>query len=48
MPEYYKFTFSNGDVNLNPMFNFVRAIFDNPELAHNQSIFIAKHLYEQK
>ncbi|MCB9226255.1 MAG: nucleoid-associated protein [Chitinophagales bacterium] len=47
VPEYYKFTFSNGDVNLNPMFNFVRAIFDNPELAHNQSIFIAKHLYEQ-
>lgn len=47
VPEFYKFTFSNGDVNLNPMFNFAKAIFENPEIAHNQSIFIAKHLYEQ-
>lgn len=47
VPEFYKFTFSNGDVNLNPVFNFARAIFSNPDLAHNQSIFIAKHLYEQ-
>lgn len=46
-PEFYGFTFSNDDLNLNPMFNFSRAIFNNPELLHNQSIFIAKHLYEQ-
>ena len=46
-PEYYGFTFSNGDVNLNPVYSFAKAIFSNPELMHNQSIFIAKHLYEQ-
>ena len=46
-PEFYGFTFSNDDVNLNPMFNFAKAIFTNPDLLHNQSIFIAKHLYEQ-
>lgn len=46
-PDFHGFTFSNEDLNLNPMFNFSRAIFNNPELLHNQSIFIAKHLYEQ-
>lgn len=46
-PEFYGFTFSNDDVTLNPMFNFAKAIFGNPDLLHNQSIFIAKHLYEQ-
>lgn len=46
-PYFYGFTFSNNDLNLNPMYNFARAIFDNPELLHNQSIFIAKHLYEK-
>lgn len=46
-PEFYGFTFSNEDVTLNPMFNFASAIFKDPELLHNQSVFIAKHLYEQ-
>lgn len=46
-PEFYGFTFSNDDVTLNPMFNFAKAIFRDPGLLHNQSVFIAKHLYEQ-
>ncbi|MCD8529067.1 MAG: nucleoid-associated protein [Chitinophagales bacterium] len=46
-PEFYGFTFSNDDFTLNPLFTFARAIFTNPNLLHNQSIFIAKHLYEQ-
>jgi hypothetical protein len=46
-PDFYSFTFSNDDVSLNPMFQFAKAIFNNPELLHNQSIFIAKHLYDK-
>jgi hypothetical protein len=46
-PDFYQFTFSNDDVSLNPMFQFARAIFNNPDLLHNQSVFIAKHLYDK-
>ncbi len=46
IPEYFAFTFSNNDVNMNPLFQYVSSIFDHPESFHLQSINIAKHLYE--
>jgi hypothetical protein len=46
-PDFFKFTFSNDDVNLNPVYQFARAIFNNPQILHNQSVFIAKHLYDK-
>ncbi len=44
-PEFYNFTFSNEDHNLNPMFQFCSALFDG-ESVKDQSVNIAKHLYE--
>lgn len=46
-PDFYEFTFSNGDLSLNPMYQFSKVIFSNPDILHNQSIFIAKHLYDK-
>lgn len=45
-PEYYSFTFSNDDIELNPVYNYVSEIFDNKKNLHEQSVNIAKHLYE--
>lgn len=45
-PEFYKFTFSTGDVALNPVYSFVSNIFDNEQFLHEQSVNIARHLYE--
>jgi hypothetical protein len=45
-PEYYAFTFSNDDLSLNAVRKFVQAIFSSPEDFHDNSIHIAKHLYE--
>lgn len=44
--EYYHF---HHDVNLdfNEVYTFVSGIFDNPESLHEQSINLAKHLYNQ-
>ena len=44
--EYYNFTSSNEDFNLNPVFQFSRAIFTSVKSFHINSINIAKHLYE--
>src|SRR5690606_23368290 len=44
--EFYSFTFSNGDFNLNPVYTFASAIFDHPDSFHINSIHLAKHLYE--
>jgi 37-kD nucleoid-associated bacterial protein len=46
VPEYYGFTFTNQDINLNPLFNFATSIFDNKKELHLNSIDIAKHLFE--
>lgn len=35
------------DLNLNEVFVYVSKIFDNPEQLHEQSVNLAKHLYEQ-
>ena len=45
-PEFYSFTFTNEDFNLNTLFNFSSQIFDNPESFHSISVNIVKHLYE--
>ena len=45
-PEYFSFTFSNEDIDLNPVYNYVSEIFDNPDALHSQSVNLAKHLFE--
>ena len=45
-PEFFAFTFVNGDFNLNPLFSFVAKIFANNQSLHANSVDIAKHLYE--
>ena len=44
--EYYNLVHDT-DLNLNEVFVYVSKIFDNPEQLHEQSINLAKHLYEQ-
>ncbi len=46
-PEYYNFTFPNGDFTLNPVFNFVSAIFNDPATLHTNSVNLAQLLYER-
>ena len=43
--EYYKL-FHEGQLELNEVFTYVSAIFDNPENLHDQSVKLAKHLFE--
>ncbi len=45
-PEFYSFTFSNDDFTMNPLFNYAMQVFAEPELLHETSTSIAKHLYE--
>jgi hypothetical protein len=44
--ELYRFTHPT-DLSLNEVYTFVSKIFEHPESLHEQSIEIAKHLYEQ-
>lgn len=46
-PEYSTFSYPNGDLVMNPVFNIVNNIFDDPDSLHEQSVHIAKHLYER-
>ncbi len=46
-PEYYHFDYTSGELELNPIYNFVSNIFDNQSLLLEQSIKIARHLYEK-
>ena len=36
--EFWQFTSSNGDVNLNPVYSFAQQIFQHPDSFHFQSI----------
>jgi hypothetical protein len=45
-PEFYNFTFSNNDFNLNPLYSFASKAFDDNSLLLEQSNDIAKLLYE--
>ena len=43
--EYYHLT-HDSDINLNEIYSYASAIFDNPNTIFEQSINIAKHLYQ--
>lgn len=45
VPEFYSFTFSNGDFLLNPVFNFAGNIFDSVKSFHKNSVSAATLLY---
>ncbi len=45
-PEFYSFTSQSEDFKLNPLFNFAAQLFDDQDGFHNNSVDIAKHLYE--
>ncbi len=44
--ELYRFAHTT-DLSLNEVYTYAAKIFDKPELLHQQSVEIAKHLYEQ-
>lgn len=44
--EYFQF-YHESDLSLNEVYTYVSKIFDNPETLHEQSVNLAKHLYEQ-
>jgi hypothetical protein len=44
-PEYYSFTFADGDFTMNPVFKFSSEIFEEPAMVHENSIHLAQHLY---
>ncbi len=46
LPEYYGFTFSASDFTLNPLYQLITKIFDDPHQLHSLSVDIAKHLYD--
>jgi hypothetical protein len=46
IPEFYGFTFSNGDFKMNPLYKYIREVFEQGSSLHLQSIQIAQHLYE--
>lgn len=43
-PEFFKFTFTNGDFTLNPIFQYCRDIFDDPDRLLINSVHMVKHL----
>ncbi len=45
-PEFFNFSFSNGEVNLNPLFVFAERIFENQHDFFDVSVDITKHLFE--
>jgi hypothetical protein len=45
-PEYYNFTSATEDFKENPIYRFSSNLFDEPESIHENSISIARHLYE--
>lgn len=44
--EFYQL-FHDTDLKYNEVFGFISDIFDQPNIAHDQSVNLAKHLYEQ-
>lgn len=45
-PEYHEFTFSNGDVNMNIIYQYVSKILEQPKSLLAQSVNMAKQLYD--
>ncbi|MEE9438681.1 MAG: nucleoid-associated protein [Saprospiraceae bacterium] len=46
-PDFSHFTYTSNELELNPVFNFVSNIFDDPKSLLEQSVKIARHLYER-
>ncbi|KXK40884.1 MAG: 37-kD nucleoid-associated bacterial protein [Bacteroidetes bacterium OLB9] len=46
-PEFFRFTFSSDEVELNPVYNFIANIFDDPACLYEESVKIARHLFEK-
>ncbi len=46
-PEFFHFTFTSDEVELNPVYNFCSNIFDDPNSLLEQSVKIARLLYER-
>ncbi|MFT6334748.1 MAG: hypothetical protein ACI86M_002175 [Saprospiraceae bacterium] len=46
-PEFFHFTFTSDEIALNPVYNFASNIFDDPSQILEQSVKIARHLYEK-
>ena len=46
-PDYHSFSFIEGDFVLNPMYNYVGNVFDDPESFYEHSIKIGRYLYEK-
>ncbi|MDF1698514.1 MAG: nucleoid-associated protein [Saprospiraceae bacterium] len=46
-PEFFHFTFTSNEIELNPLYNFVGNIFDDPSLLLEESVKITRHLYEK-
>ena len=44
--EYFNFTSTNDDFNLNPLFQLARDIFESTKHFHMKTVSVAKHLYE--
>jgi len=45
-PEFFSFTFSNDDVNLNPVYTFATQMFDDGTTFYENSVNLAKYLFE--
>lgn len=45
-PEFFSFDFFDGNIDLNPVYNYAKIIFEDPELLGEQSVNIAKYLHE--
>lgn len=45
-PEFHSFTFSNEDFTLNPVYNFANHMFSEGDSFHENSVNMARHLYE--
>ncbi len=45
-PEFFSFDFFDGNIDLNPVYNYAKIIFEDPELLGEQSINFAKYLHE--
>lgn len=46
-PEFYQFAHHSGDIMLNPIYNYIASIFENPSDLYGQSVKIARHLFEK-
>jgi hypothetical protein len=45
-PEFYSFSFTNDDFRLNPIFIYASQVFESIKTFHENSVNLAKHLYE--